>query len=219
MGKFDPKDPRIAHIGETTAKAAGWLPHPIAWVVAGVLSMPMLTLPMLGYGRYVSFCDPLFLLFVSACVILCLSKEHRGPRTVATCALLMAAVFGGWYVGWQIRLFHCREIQRRLAPIIRALDQRKATTGAYPAALSELPEAGHPGPSIRQGRFLRDGAVSTDEVGTADATFYLSPDKYACLIPIEKPLPISITGFHIYYYLSESPHWEKDYMVWTIRAL
>jgi hypothetical protein len=207
-------------ISQRIRTAVRWFaPHPLAYLIAAILVIPMAILPVMGYGRYVSFfAFPLMLFYGSGCVVIFLAKELRASRAPATAIFIAAAFLGSWLLGWEIRLFQCRAIQRRIAPVIRALNERKAATGEYPTTLAEIPEARALGGSIRQGKFLKN-AVSTDGITTAEATFYLASDKYACLIAIEKPLPVSITGFHIYRYLSDAPHWEKDYMIWTVGLL
>jgi hypothetical protein len=198
------------------------VPHPVAYLLAAVFGIPVMILVVMGFGRHVSqfgFLPALF--FGSCCLVVFLDKRFAAGRVRATLLFIAAGVFAAWWIGWQVRLFHCRGIEERVAPVIRALDAHKAATGAYPATLEEIPEARRLGPAIRQGKFLKDdgATISTDGLDTAEATFYLSPTNYGCIIPIEKPFFVSITGFHVYEYLSGTPHWEKDYIVWTVMAL
>lgn len=193
-------------------------PRLAAYVTSVVLFVPLLVLPMIGFGRYVSELFPFFCLIVAFGSLALARRPLRWPGITATFTLLITASLVGWFIGYQTRLFFCRGIQNRLAPVIEALDRSKVTRGVYPAALSEVPEARSLGHSIREGKFIKVG-IELSNIDTAEATFYLSPDRYACVIPIEKPLPISITGFHVYRYLSASPHWEKDYIVWFITPL
>jgi hypothetical protein len=53
---------------------------------------------------------------------------------------------------------------------------------------------------------------------TADAVFYLAPDRFACVVPIQKPMFISITGFRVFRYSSGDPEWVQDYIVWMITS-
>lgn len=201
-----------------TSAAHVWrqrLPPASVWFLALAGFGAVVVLVAWGYGKYVGVASPMFfLLFIFLSVV---SACTRRVPVAVTAGLVLVAFLGGRFAGYQTRLMLCRGVQQRVAPVIEALDRYRATHGIYPISLAEVPEVKGIKASIREGKGT-EGRVEVSGLADEEATFVLAADRYLCVIPIEWPYPISITGFHVYAFSSDAPQWKEDYWIWMYRG-
>lgn len=177
-----------------------------------------------GYGSYWRYGWLIFALLISPIVIVFIIFRIKAFRkktlSLSLCILSILFVIlfpiGTTFVGDQARKFHSRRVCLASEPILEALQQYKIGRGQYPESLEAIPNIksilGNVGISIQQGEILENG-ISVENINNADATIYLMPDDFYCVVPIQKRIPISFTRFTIYSRNSKNTEWKCDSII------
>jgi len=202
----------------TSCVIATVIPIVIAWYGGGAYlrAMWLFVIPI------IIFFTGLILLIHYTILKAILLYRKKDPTEIAwgkskTIALTLAVafVFIGWYLGVQIRQFRCRLIGESCEPIFVSLDEYKKEHGTYPEKLKDI--AGIDSIIKEAGITVTEGkGSSVPELSEAQVTFYLEPDRYVSVVPIEHKLFMSITRFYVYVRDSESDEWIKDHIVWFL---
>ena len=205
----------------TSCIIAALIPILISWYGGGAYlrAMWLFVIPI------IIFFAGLILLIHYTILKAMLVYRKQDPAEIAwgkskTIALTLAVtfVFIGWYLGVQIRQFRCRLIGKSCEPIFAALDGYKKEHGTYPEKLKDI--AGIDNIIKKAGITVTEGkGSSVPELSEAQVTFYLEPDRYVSVVPIEHKLFMSITRFYVYIRDSESDEWKKDHIVWFLMSV
>jgi len=183
-----------------------------------------------GYGSYWRFTWPWFALVAVLLVIAFVFRWTRSFRSSRmsrrTCifgiAFVVICTGLSGFAGDHVRRFYCRGICRACEPLLAAIEAHKRAHGQYPARLEDIRDfrAIRDGLniSIQQGE-VRETGVSVDNIKGVDATMYLEPDQWLCIVPIQKKCFLSITRFTIYARSSLDDDWRYDYMIWTLGVI
>ena len=128
---------------------------------------------------------------------------------ISIIATLLIALTG---CGHGILLLRKWRVCQKLNPVISEIESRRKTSGTYPLDLStlHLPD----GLKIRTGKTTKAG-LDLEEIGDADAVFYLSKDDLVCIVPVSKMLPMSFTRLYVLEWAAQEPHWKSDKIIWS----
>jgi hypothetical protein len=217
-------------------------PKPPRFSVSSLIAgIPCAVLPFLlciyGFGAYMR---SMFFIIIPALlglsfVALYLSRAMRnlarGQFRATQIRLkqdnLLLLVFLGfailsWISGKQVRIWHCDSICSAAEPAIASLLKYQAEHGSFPAKLQELPDfqklAESARISFRQGR-NRYGPSDVGFFQGPDMVVYLWPQEYLCVVPLERPIIMSITRFYVLQKASNSPNWAEDHIIWDYSGL
>lgn len=122
-----------------------------------------------------------------------------------------------WISGKEMRIWHCDSICRAAEPSIAILVNYHVEHGSYPTKLQDVPEfqrlaeAGKL--SFCQGR-NRYGPSDVGFFEGPDIVVYLWPHEFLCVVPLERPIIMSITRFYVLKKGSNSPSWTEDHIIW-----
>ena len=239
-GRLKAAESRVKEILDRVAYV--WPPSwPSVFVIAASLGVCVCLAAWFGYGAYLRTAW-VFALPISLCICVAalnlfsaaigVWRRLRGalPRdgwlppaksrwlwAIACCSCFYCL---GWLAGVYAREAYCRRICRASEPIIKAIDDFRARSGSYPSALSSVPDIEALGGSlnitIREAELLNTG-LDLDDIEAADVTFYLAPNGYLCMVPIERKFPLSFTRFYVYLRESGGQTWKKDHVIWTLQ--
>lgn len=149
-------------------------------------------------------------------------KWHKFIRDEITVSIiLLFFLFAGWISGEQARNIYCRNICAKCDPIIEALKIYRSQYSAYPTTIQLIPNfqklITDAGITVQDGHIYKNG-LDVADTEEADAMFYLTPESYFCIVPLERKLPFSISRFYIYRKGSEEEEWKEDYMIWLLQV-
>lgn len=143
-------------------------------------------------------------------------------RNLSRIALFVLFFIFGWWIGLEARKVHCRQICSSCQPLIKSLEQYRSHNGMYPNTLvgdilQEYNLLWKNGDySIQQNSFLREKLLDVSQIEKADITIFLDQDYYVFLVPVDKKLPISHTGFYVYRLTSKDIMWHYDFLTWRL---
>lgn len=161
---------------------------------------------LLFYGRY-----PILVLSI---LLALPGLFRRNPVQFAVHWLLIAGIATGvWQGGVWARKFQKLLVCHELNALITRGEAFRGENGRYPATLGEVEFSTKY--SLGTGHFGKSG-IDLAGVNRHDATVYLATNRFACVVPVTKMLPISITRFYAYTWTSENPGWRCEKIVWFI---
>jgi len=139
---------------------------------------------------------------------------RKNPLQFAVHWLLLAGIAAGiWQGGVWARKFQKMRVCRELDALIVRAEDFRAANGRYPETLGEVVFSTRL--SMNTGHFGKSG-IDLAGVNRHDATVYFSSNRFACVVPVTKMLPVSITRFYAYTWTSENPGWRCEKIVWFI---
>ncbi len=147
-------------------------------LAASILSSPPFFISLYGYANFFTPIYPFVVLMLAVLGVLIGFRGYRGNRQlwrVALEAISMAVLFdvsfiAGFGTGVLLRENHCRKICARFEAMIPALEEYRSQHGKYPVEIAQLPGADERSADL------------------AEATVYLSPEEYLCIVPIEEKI-------------------------------
>ncbi len=164
---------------------------------------------LLFYGRY-----PI----LAVSILLALPGLFRkNPVQFAVHWLLIAGIAAGvWQGGVWARKFQKLRICHELNALIPLVEAYREANGRYPETLGEVEFPTRL--SLNTGHFGKSG-IDLAGMNSHDATVYLATNRFACVVPVTKMLPMSITRFYAYAWTSEDPGWRCEKIVWFIGGM
>ena len=101
--------------------------------------------------------------------------------------------------------------------VLGVLEKYKVQNGRYPESLSVVKLHDITDIAIQQEQMGESG-IDVTNINKADATIYLSPSEYLCLVPVTKKLPLSWTRFYVLGRSNTMTKWKYQKMIWFLSA-
>jgi hypothetical protein len=215
-----------------------------AYVLIAMLSAGVGAAYYFGYGCLFRIGGLLFLVFVPALAAALLlvvfggwlqSWLWRGPlkqgRSAAArlslfesfCRTLMAAavcLLASSAVGSKLCDARARKICAHAVSLIAEVERAQKQQGTYPTNTAALVRSK---PELRRkyrfyyGDWTTNGVDWTpDRIASADISFFVTTNRFQCVVPIERMSPITFSSFRVYCYTSEHPAWNRTLLHWSL---
>ncbi len=144
-----------------------------------------------------------------------LFRKH--PAQFAVHWLLIAGIAAGlWQGGVWARKFRKMRVCHELNALISLVEAYREANGRYPETLGEVEFSTRL--SLNTGHFGKSG-IDLAGMNDHDATVYLATNRFSCVVPVTRMLPVSITRFYAYTWTSEERAWRHGKIVWWLGGL
>jgi hypothetical protein len=193
----------------------------VSSIVLGLLNVAV---ALSGYGAFWIYGFPFLVLVIVIAQLPLSRKSQPSPFSLWKVLVLCLASYSGVILGSLGRRVQSLPLRRSCDQLSELLERHRSESGGYPVTLESLPELKRSADStrIREGHFAKGGGILLDSVldeFSETPTLYLAPDHYLWLIPVERPLPISFTKFHVYLKSNEDVDWRYEDIGWHLIAI
>jgi len=189
---------------------------PFLWGV--VLFAATMYIALKGYAYVIMYIWPVILLGIIIMVAGYVFSKRKSffSLYITTFMIVTVSAISGLGLGTGIQTYLKSKICDDCDIIVEALSQYKQKNGSYPDKL-DTAKLG----LTTNIRFIYDadwdgGDINLMGSNDYDATIYLSPEKYFCMIPVTKVLIMSTTRFYVFKKSSWSPDWKYDHIIWSL---
>ena len=172
-----------------------------------------------GYGHVLVYGQLFIILGILFFVVILTFRKKQSSFAlyISNCVIVLLLGITGLAVGSWTLVYRKKAVCAECDKVLAVLEKHKAQNGRYPETLSVVNVQEITDIAIQQEQ-MYEGGIDVVNINKADATIYLSPSEYLCLVPVTKRLPMSITRFYALERNNTVTKWKYQKFIWFLSA-